>query len=162
MSPGQLLNEGTRLKVRRFVTFAVLAAAVITSGALLAQAPQAVGTWAPVQDLQTPLSNGASVALSDGRTLIAGGMRADGTLSDTITIYAAVNDSLIPAGVLVTPRSGHTATLLKDGRVLIVGGVTEGGLISTDIEMFDATAGTSTLVAQLAEPRRGHVAASLP
>ena len=162
MSPGQLLNEGTRVKARRFVTFAFLAVAAITSGALLAQAPQAVGTWAPLQDLQTPLSNGASVALADGRTLIVGGMRADGTLSDAITIYDAVSDSLTPAGVLVAPRSGHTATLMKDGRVLIVGGVTEGGLISTDIEMFDPTTGTSMLVAQLAEPRRGHVAASLP
>ena len=162
MSPGQLLNEGTRVKARRFVTFAFLAVAAITSGALLAQAPQAVGTWAPLQDLQTPLSNGASVALADGRTLIVGGMRADGTPSDAITIYDAVSDSLTPAGVLVAPRSGHTATLMKDGRVLIVGGVTEGGLISTDIEMFDPTTGTSMLVAQLAEPRRGHVAASLP
>ena len=150
------------MKVGRFVIFAVLAVAAITSGALLAQAPQAVGTWAPVQDLQTPLSNGASVALPDGRTLIAGGLNADGTLSDTITIYDPVNDSLTPAGVLVTPRSGHTATLLKDGRIVITGGVTDGGLISTDIEVFDPTAGTSMLVAQLAEPRRGHVAASLP
>ena len=161
-APGQPLNEGTTLKAQRLVTFAVLAVAAVTSGALLAQAPQAVGTWAPLQDLQTPLSNGASVALSDGRTLIVGGMRADGTLSDAITIYDAVNDSLTPAGVLVAPRSGHSATLLKDGRVLIMGGVTEGGVISTDVEMFDPAAGTSMLVAQLAEPRRGHVTASLP
>src|SRR4029434_3874145 len=104
MSPGQLLNEGTRVKVGRFVIFAVLAvAAAITSGALLAQSPQAGGTWAPLQDLPTPLSHGASVAFSDGRTLIVGGMRADGTPSDTIAIYDAVNDSLTPAGVLVNP-----------------------------------------------------------
>ena len=108
-----------------------------------------------------PLSDGASVALPDGRTLIAGGMRAD-TPTDGVTIYDAVNDSVTPAGVLLIPRSGHTATLLKDGRVLVVGGVTDGGLISTDIEVFDPATGTSEFVAQLAEPRHGHVAASLP
>ncbi len=150
------------MKVGRFVTFALLAIAAITSGALLAQAPQAVGTWAPLEDLASPLSNGAAVALPDGRTLIAGGTLTDGTPTNHVTIYDPVSDSLTAAGVLVSPRSGHTATLLEDGRVLIVGGVTEGGLISTDIERFDSTAGTSTLVAQLAEPRRGHVAASLP
>jgi Galactose oxidase, central domain len=150
------------LKAKRFATFGLLALVAVTSGALLAQAPQAVGTWASVGDVGSPLSNGAVVTLSDGRTLIAGGIASGDTPTDAVTIYNPVDNSVTAAGVLVSARSGHTATLLKDGRVLVVGGVTDGGLISTDIEVFDPASGTSALVAFLAEPRRGHVAASLP
>jgi hypothetical protein len=150
------------LRTRRFVVVGLSALVAIASGALLAQAPQAVGTWSPLADLRTPLSNGASVALPDGRTLIAGGMGADGVASDSVAIYDAVNDSLSAVGVLAAPRSGHTATLLKDGRIVIAGGVTGSGLLSTDVELFDPSTGTSALVASLPEPRRGHVAAALP
>ena len=150
------------MKARRFVTFGLLALVAIASGALLAQVPQAVGTWAPVEDLHSSLSNGASVALPDGRTLIVGGLAADGMPTDKIIIYDSVNDMVTEAGVLASARTGHTATLLKDGRIAIAGGVTANGLISGDIEMLDPAQGTSTVVAFLPEPRRGHVAAALP
>jgi hypothetical protein len=149
------------VKAKRLVTCGLLALVAAASGALLAQEPQAVGTWALLQDLATPLPDGASVALPDGRTLVAGGAATGREATETVTIYDPVNDSLIPAGTLVRPRAGHTATLLQDRRVVVIGGVTEDGLISTDIEIFDPTTGTSALVAQLPEPRHGHVAASL-
>src|SRR5262245_20779745 len=126
------LREDARVKAKRFVTFGLLALVAVASGALLAQAPQGVGTWAPLEDLASPLSKGASVALPDGRTLIVGGTTTASTPTDSVTIYDPVNDTLTEAGTLVSARSGHTATLLEDGRVLIVGGMTDGGLISTD------------------------------
>ena len=150
------------MKAKRFITFGLLALVAVMSGALLAQAPQAVGTWASVGDVATPLSNGAVVALSDGRTLVAGGLGSGDTPTDGVTIYNPVDNSVIAAGVLVSARASHTATLLKDGRVLVAGGVTDGGLISTDIEVFDPATGSSALVGFLSEPRHGHVAASLP
>ena len=151
------------MKARRYGIWASLAiVAAITSGALLAQAPQAIGTWVSIGDLSSPLTNGASVALPDKRTLIAGGALADGTLTDAVTIYDSVDDSAAAAGTLTSARADHTATLLKDGRVLVVGGMTADGLVSSDIEMFDPATGTSAIVALLPEPRNGHVAAALP
>ena len=150
------------MKSRRFGTLALLAiVAAVTSGALLAQAPQEIGTWVSVGEVGAALTNGAVVAMPDGRTLIAGGTLADGTLTDGVTIYDPVDNSVVGAGVLTSPRTGHTATLLKDGRVLVVGGRTADGLVFSDIEAFDSMTGTSTLVALLPEPRTGHVAAGL-
>ena len=150
------------MKSRRFGTLALLAiVAAVTSGALLAQAPQGIGTWVSVGEVGAALSNGAVVAMPDGRTLIAGGTLADGTLTDGVTIYDPVDNSVVGAGVLTSPRTGHTATLLKDGRVLVVGGRTADGLVFSDIEAFDPMTGTSTIVALLPEPRTGHVAAGL-
>ena len=64
----------SHVKARRFGILAGLAiVASITSGALLAQAPQAIGTWVSVGEVSSPLANGAIVALPDKRTLIAGG-----------------------------------------------------------------------------------------
>src|SRR5262245_5599862 len=126
-----------KVKARRLLTIGLLAVVAATTGAVVAQTPQAVGTWSPLRDLATPLSNGASVALPDGRMLIAGGTAVGNTPTDGVTIYDPANDSSILAGKLQVPRSGHTATLLKDGRVLVVGGVTDAGVISTDVERFD-------------------------
>jgi hypothetical protein len=151
------------VKARRYGIWAGLAiVAAITSGALLAQAPQAIGTWVSVGEVSSPLINGASVALPDKRTLIAGGALTDGTFTDAVTIYDSVDNSATAAGALTSARADHTATLLKDGRVLVVGGMTADGLVSSDIEIFDPATGTSTIVALLPEPRNGHVAAGLP
>ena len=150
-----------KLKTKRTFSIALLAVVAATAGAVVAQTPQPIGTWAPLRELSTPLPSGASVALPDGRTLIAGGTAAGNTPVDAVTIYDAVNDALIPAGKLLVPRAGHTATLLKDGRVLVAGGVTDAGVISSDIERFDPATGTSEFVGLLTEPRHGHVAAAL-
>ena len=151
------------VKARRFGTLAALAiAASIASGALLAQAPQAIGTWVSVGEVSAALTNGAIVALPDNRTLITGGTLGNGSPTDGVTIYDPVNNSVTAAGTLVSARTDHTATLLRDGRVLVVGGITAGGLVSNDIEVFDPATGTSTTLALLPEPRNGHVAAGLP
>ena len=76
----------------------LIIAAGITSGALLAQVPQQIGTWVSVGGTSSPLSNGAAVALSDDRTLIVGGKLADGTLTDAVTIYDPVDNSTTAAG----------------------------------------------------------------
>ena len=97
--------------------------------------------------MSSPLTNGASVALPDKRTLIAGGALADGTLTDAVTMNDSVDDFATAAGTLTSARADHTATLLKDGRVLVAGGMTADGLISSDIEIFDPATGTSAIVA---------------
>jgi hypothetical protein len=149
------------VSAKRLAAFALLAIVAATgSRILLADEPQAVGTWASAGPVGTPLPNGVSVAMPDGRVLLVGGTTADATPTDGVTMYDAATDSMTTAGLLLRPRTGHTATLLKDGRVLVTGGTTD-GLLSADVELFDPSSGTSTLMAMLAEPRTGHVASRL-
>ena len=145
-------------RLRALSVFAVLAAA--GSGLLLAQSPQAVGTWVGVGAADNPFGNGAHVDVGDGHTLIVGGTAPDGADTNLVASFDAATNHFAIAGTLLSARTGHTATLLKDGRVLVTGGTTD-SLVSTDIELFDPSTGASTLVAQMAEPRRGHVAALL-
>ena len=149
------------MQVRRSVVLALVAVAAVTSGVMLAQSPQAVGTWASIGEIGTPLPSGPAVALPDGRTLIVGGLTTEGLPTASVLAFDPIDKSATDAGSLVAPRSGHTATLLRDGRVLITGGLVEGGLLSNEIEIFDPATSTSSLVSLLPEPRQGHVAARL-
>ena len=145
-------------RLRALSVFVVLAAA--GSGLLLAQAPQAVGTWVGVGSADNPFGNGAHVDVGDGHTLIVGGTGPDGAATNVVANLDTATNQFAIAGTLLSARTGHTATLLKNGRVLVTGGTTN-SLVSTDIELFDPSTGSSTLVAQMPEPRRGHVAALL-
>ena len=71
-----------------------------------------------------PFGNGASVALSDGRTLIVGGAGLDGAATNVVASFDTATNQFAIAGTLLSARTGHTATLLKDGRVLVTGGTT--------------------------------------
>jgi hypothetical protein len=151
-----------RGRARGFGAWAALAILGATaSGALLAQAPQAVGTWTPVGPMAAPLADGAVVALPDDRTLVLGGTLDGGVLSDAATLYDPATNAVSAAGTLASPRTGHTATLLRDGRVLVAGGMTTEGVVSSQIEVFDLASGTSSVIALLPEPRSGHAAAAL-
>ena len=71
---------------------------------------------------RSAIPNGAvSVALPDGRVLVAGGT-SDGALSSGISTYDPASGAWAPGGNLAVARSRHAATVLKDGRVLIAGG----------------------------------------
>ena len=138
----------------------VVTAALGASGLMLsAQAPQAVGTWAPAGAL-TESQSGGAVVLEDGRTLIVGGSGADGAPTDRVLIVNPWDNSLITAGRLLAARVGHTATLLADGRVLVTGGTVDGTLVA-DLELFNVETGASELVGALGQARTGHSAARL-
>ena len=124
-----------------------------------AQSPQPVGSWAPGGAIGDGRTGAASVALSDGTTLIAGGLMND-TPTDTVLLYDPATNSLAAAGQLLAARVGHTATALEDGRVLVIGGRV-GDALSADVELFDPSSGGSTLLGQLAQPRTAHAAARI-
>ena len=58
------------LPASRSVVFALVAVAAVTSGVMLAQPPQAVGTWASLGEIALP--SGPAITWPDGRTLIVG------------------------------------------------------------------------------------------
>ena len=144
-------------KVVRFVVALVLASCA--SGLLVqAQLPQDVGEWVAAATVADSRTGAAAVALPDGRTLIAGGLAANGTATDTVVIYDPEANSFASVGQLLGARVGHTATLLEDGRVLVAGGTIK-DFPTADLELFDPVSGTSELVALMADPRTGHAAA---
>jgi hypothetical protein len=134
------------------------AVAGLSTDALRGSSPQQVGTWAGLGTVADGRSGAAAVALSDGRTLIAGGQAADGTATDSVVIFDPVTRSETQVGRLLERRVDHSATLLHDGRVLIAGGVVN-GLISADIELFDPAAGTSVLAGSMSLARARHAGA---
>ena len=85
------------------------------------QAPQAVGTWAPLATVANSRVGAASAVLTDGRTVITGGY-VDGAPTASIVVYNPLDHSFATAGAMSAARVGHTATVLADGRVLIAGG----------------------------------------
>src|SRR4026208_390318 len=61
--------------------------------------------------------------LPNGKVLIAGGFREEGTSEIAIAsaeIFDPATNSFTPTGDMNEPRDGHTATLLPNGQVLIV------------------------------------------
>src|SRR5688572_776770 len=147
---------------RRRIAVGLVILAVFVAARLMvsAEPQQPVGTWEPMGIVADPRTGAAATSLSDGRTLISGGVRADGAATAGVVIYDPLANAFTAAGELIGPRQGHTATLLADGRVLIVGGVMN-GVVSSDVELFDPASGTSALVALLVQPRTGHAAARL-
>jgi hypothetical protein len=148
-------------RIRRNVRVVPVSLLALAAAGLLVHAapPQEVGTWAALGAVADARSGAASVALTDGRTLIAGGV-ANGSPTDSVVVYDPLANTFTSIGQLLAARVGHTATLLADGRILVVGGTT-GDLVSADIEVFDPSSGGSTLVASLTQARTRHGAARL-
>jgi hypothetical protein len=128
--------------------------------ALSAQETQPVGTWATAHVPAVARIGAAVVALPDGRTLIAGGRDASGTVTASVITFDPATGVVADSGQLLAARIGHSATRLEDGRVLIIGG-SIGNAITADIEIFDPASGTSTLGGELLQPRTRHAAALL-
>jgi hypothetical protein len=101
--------------------------------------------------------------LLDGKVLIAGGFREEGTSELAIAsaeIFDPATNSFTPTGDMNEPRDGHTATLLPNGQVLIVGGWNQAGRSST-AELYDPKTGTFEFTGSMLAPRQGFTATLL-
>jgi hypothetical protein len=126
----------------------------------------ATGTWTALGSLGTGrtthsatlLANGP--ALTNGKTLVAGGLRGTTALASTL-LYDATARTWTATGNLGTPRYGHTATLLGNGKVLVAGGQTAAAGFTTTTELYDPAAGTWTATGSLTTARANHTATLL-
>jgi WD40 repeat protein len=130
--------------------------------------PQAAITYAdhlsPAPRMNVPRAAHTATLLSNGKVLIAGGFRQEGTSEISIAsaeLYDPITNTFIPLADLNEARNGHTATLLPDGQVLIVGGWGLSGRIPT-AELYDPQTGKFSYTASLAAPRAGMTATLLP
>lgn len=86
------------------------------------------------------VSPGQSVTLlPDGRWLVIGGWRADGSVKPPVAVDGT---SAVPIpATLHHQRVGHTATVLPDSSVLVAGGVNREGRAVAAVELFDPRTG---------------------
>ena len=101
--------------------------------------------------------------LPDGRVLIAGGFRAEGTSEVAIAsteIFDPDTNTFTLAGNMNEPRVGHISVLLPDGKVLLAGGWNETSRSST-AELYDPQTGTFEFTGTMMVPRQGMTGALL-
>src|SRR5881296_4251690 len=123
---------------------------------------QALGTWAPMADLNQPRAEHTATLLASGTVLIAGGRDAAGQPLASAEIYdPATGGYTLLASPLPAPVWGHTANRLSDGTVLIAGGTGDGGLPVAAAQLFDPVTGAFTALDPLSTPRARHTATLL-
>jgi len=101
--------------------------------------------------------------LPDGKVLISGGFREEGTSEIAIAsaeIFDPATNSFTPTGDMNEPRDGHTATLLPNGQVLIVGGWNQSSRSST-AELYDPRTGMFEYTGSMMAQRQGMTATLL-
>lgn len=79
----------------------------------------------------------ASVVLSDGKILFAGGQEAGGSISKLAYVYSPSLGQVELVKSMKSARSGHAMTLLKDGRVWVSGGVNASNELLSSTEFYD-------------------------
>ena len=105
----------------------------------------------------------SATLLPDGKVLIAGGFREEGTSEIAIAsaeIFDPVTNIFTPINDMNEPRNGHTATLLPNGKVLLAGGWNQDGRTAT-AELYDPQTGTFEYTGSLMAPRQGLTATLL-
>ena len=122
-----------------------------------------LGFLSPALKMNTKRAAHTATLLADGRVLIAGGFRQEGTAEIPIKsaeTFDPKTNSFTAAADLNEERTGHTATLLPNGQVLIAGGWGVNGRSST-AELFDPQTGKFYDAASLNSPRASMTATLL-
>ena len=117
----------------RFLAVAFLLAALFTSVAW-AMPPQSTARR------QTPAAGETKTLLPDGRVLVLGGQRADGTIVGSAAIMDPQSGLRSPLSDQLTyARAWHSATVLPNGTVLVLGGIGVDSHVVSQAEVFDPT-----------------------
>lgn len=122
-----------------------------------------LGYLSPALKMTTKRATHTATLLPDGKVLIAGGFREEGTFEIPIAsaeIYDPQTNTFTQTGKMNEARSGHTATLLPNGLVLIAGGWGVNGRTSTT-ELYDPQAGKFHYAASMASQRASMTATLL-
>lgn len=120
------------------------------------------GSISKTANIENARAAHTATLLSDGKVLIAGGMRKDGELYDSAELFDPAKNTFTPvSGKMVKKRVSHTATVLKDGKILLVGGWSVSSSPESSVEIFDPASKTFKAVASGKFKRSGHSATLL-
>jgi hypothetical protein len=120
----------------------------------------ATGVFQATGKMTTERESHTATLLGDGRVLVTGGARLQGTTWVTLQsaeIYDPASATFSPTGDMVSPRSFHTATLLSNGKVLVTGGNVGGATA----ELYDPVAGSFSPTGTMSVARSFHTATLL-
>jgi large repetitive protein len=121
------------------------------------------GAFSPTGPMVLRRTSHAATQLADGRVLITGGVRNNGTMVAASEIFDPRTGTFTATGAMADMREFHTATLLADGRVLVVGGggdYANANFLSS-AELYDPDAGAFTATGPMADARTYHGASLL-
>jgi hypothetical protein len=117
----------------------------------------ASGTFKLISPMTAPRYYNRATLVNDGRVLITGAPRYDGT---TAEIFDPGTESFgVTGGVngMQSLRIADTATRLPNGKVLVTGGTVSGGAA----ELYDPVTGSFSVVGRLRAPNRSAYTATL-
>jgi len=112
-----------------------------------------------LNDMNVAREQHVSVALADGRVLIAGGRGSTQALQ-SVEIFDPDSLTFAVADELNGARFAHVATLLNNGQVLLSGG-NDGEQSIASVEIFDPVNDAVTLVGEMTVAREQHTATLL-
>lgn len=120
-------------------------------------------TYLTAAFMDYPREGATSCLLPDGRVLVVGGFRTNGSVLATADIFDGnpFPDKHLPPMSLADQRARNTTTALRDGSVLMVGGQDDFGAPIATIERYDPVADVSTPIGTMARARMGHTATLL-
>ena len=154
-------STSSRLAVSVLAVFSLLCSTLLIKG-IISQVP--TGAWTLAGNMASPRSGAATVALQDGRLLIAGGDAPDPSGNSVALASAEVFDTsgnFAAAAPMNFARTKHTAVALQDGRALVAGGIGGSGAAIDSAEIYDPVANTWTVTGSLKVARSGHTASLL-
>jgi hypothetical protein len=126
---------------------------------LLSQENTGANQWVRSADMLVARTDACSVALADGRVLVAGGSTPAGALN-VVELYRT-DGTFTMAASLLERRAGAACVGLPDGRVLVTGG-SDGISPLSGAEVFDPERNTWTSAGNMSIARTRHQATLTP
>lgn len=121
--------------------------------------PTRAGAVSPASPMLEPRSGHSATLLTNGKVLIAGGMRRNQDFYRSAELYDPVGGKFELTGAMNQARVGQAAVLLRSGKVLIAGGWIGHGATDS-AELYDPTTGKFTSIAKMTV-QRGRPTATL-